>query len=172
MFANISEEQQLEEFLDAYAEATGESLEVVGHRDRPDFWCRRKNGSLIGVEVTIITRHPDAAFFDDAINAVRFMDAWDASAHFYARLERKEALRRSPTWHLPDHCILVLSLPDCPLSELGKRLCKEDFQENGFEEIWIADHSEMEEYGAVELFGLKPSAYWGHHSRNRGKPFG
>ena len=44
---------------------------------------------------------------------------------------------------------------------------------SGFSEVWIADHTETEEYGTVELFGLFPEKYWGFHSRPwAGKPFG
>lgn len=172
MFRRISEDEQICQFLDAYREVAVESLTLVAHRDSPDFLCRRETGEDVGVEVTIVTRHPDESFFEDALNGIRTMDADEAAAMIYDQIQRKDALRNSPGWHLPEKCILLLSIPDCSLSDLADVLISEDFQDNGFQEIWIADHTEIEEYGEVELFGLKPLTYWGHHCRDRGKPFG
>lgn len=172
MFRQIPEEQQIREFLDAYREVVVESLTLIAHIDRPDFLCRRENGDDVGVEVTIVTRQPHESFFEDAINGIRTMDADEAAARIFDQVQRKDALRNTPGWHLPENCILLLSIPDCPLSDLADVLIPEDYQENGFEEIWIADHTEIEEYGQIELFGLKPLKYWGHHRRDRGKPFG
>ena len=41
------EEEDLYHFLDAYAEVTGQALEVVGCGERPDFICRRPRESLL-----------------------------------------------------------------------------------------------------------------------------
>lgn len=102
------------------------------------------------------------------------MDSEDALHQISEQIERKEALRSSDGWHLPDQCILVLSIPDCPFSELLPSLTEDlalNFAENGFLQIWLADHSEMEEYLEIELFALKPHGLWGHYPRDRGKPF-
>lgn len=172
MFRRISEEDQIEQFVAAYHEVTGESLKLVRKRERPDFHCHRQSGADVGVEVTIVTRPPDESFFQDSLDAVRTMDADDAAAMICAQIQRKEELRNSPGWFLSESCILLLSTPDCRLSDLDGHLFADDFQDNGFKEIWIADFTEMEEYGEIELFGLKPLTYWGHHRRDRGKPFG
>ena len=172
MFRRISEEEQINRFLCVYREVTGEGLTLLGHHDRPDFLCRREAGGDVVVEVTIITRPPHESFFDDALNGVRTMDADDAVAMIFDQVQRKEHLRNSLGWHLPNNCILLLSIPDCRLSDIADIFLPDDFQDNGFEEIWIADHTEIEEYGEIELFGLKPLNFWGHHRRDRSKPFG
>jgi hypothetical protein len=164
MFRRISEEDQIRMFLDIYREATGESLTLLANRDRPDFLCRRQTGDDVGVEVTIVTRPPHESFFEDALNGVRTMDADEASAMIFDQAQRKDILRNSPGWHLPNNCILLLSIPNCLLSDLSEVLLAEDFQDNGFEEIWIADHTDIEEYGEIELFGIKPLKYWGSPS--------
>lgn len=172
MFAHLPEPEQLEHFIAAYQEITGEILRLIEHRDRPDFHCHRQTGADVGVEVTIITRPPLESFFEDALTATRTMHPSDAAVRIYEQIERKEALRNSPGWFLPECTILLLSTPDCRLTDLAGYLLAEDFQDNGFTEIWLADHTEIEEYCEIELFGLKPLTYWGHHRRDRGKPFG
>ena len=106
------------------------------------------------------------------MSGVREMDSDKASAMIFDQIQRKDRLLTSPSWDLPESCILLLSIPDCRLSDLADSLVSEDFQDNGFEEIWIADHTDFDACGEVELFGLKPLAYWGHHRRDRGKPYG
>ena len=84
------------------------------------------------------------------------------------------------SWQLANSSILVLSTPDCPITEIEAAL-KDDTreelmeicQQSGFSEIWISDHTEVEAYGSVELFGLFPSEYLGYHPNySRGKPYG
>jgi hypothetical protein len=53
------EEEELYLFLDAYAIVTGDCLGCVQQSERPDFICERSDGSLVGVELTRIMRHPE-----------------------------------------------------------------------------------------------------------------
>jgi hypothetical protein len=64
---------------------------------------------------------------------------------------------------------------DCPLSDLHRYLDRsspQDYADLGFVEIWVADYSELEAYGTIELFGLYPPEFWGYHELDRGKPYG
>ena len=50
----------------------------------------------------------------------------------------------------------------------------EDFEDTGFVEIWLADHSTVEPFGEVRLIGLYPPRVFGLHYQPalEGKPFG
>jgi hypothetical protein len=83
-------------------------------------------------------------------------------------------------WQQLDSSILVLSTPDCPISEIENLLDKDMRKEvletcvqSRFSEVWVADHTETEAFGRVELFGLFPEEYWGYHPNpSHGKPYG
>ena len=90
-------------------------------------------------------------------------------------IDRKDGKRRTGEWAQRGNTILVLQLHRCPLSDLVPYLedvGRWEFTGHGFREVVIADHSELDAYGAVELFGLFPRRLWGHHERYRGKPYG
>jgi hypothetical protein len=61
MFEIIDEADQLEYFKLAYRQVTGQLLKKVRKSERPDFICKRPNGSLVGVEFTLITRDPESS---------------------------------------------------------------------------------------------------------------
>ena len=49
----------------------------------------------------------------------------------------------------------------------------EDFANLGFAEVWAADWTGLGAYGDVELIGLYPPEWQGHHENDwRGKPYG
>ena len=175
MFEHIDEHEQLHHFCEAYRDATGQRLRPVRKTERPDFICKRENGSLVGVEFTLIMRDPETSQWDGILNAVEYMDGPDAAIHVQAAVARKATKRAEPDWKLANSSILVLSTPDCPISDMKYFLdewCRGEFDESGFTEIWLADHSETEAYGAIELFCLYPNEWWGHYARDRGKPYG
>ncbi len=40
------------------------------------------------------------------------------------------------------------------------------FESYGFDEIWIADYTCEEAYGAIDLFCLHPPEWWGYYERH------
>ena len=176
MFESIDEAEQFERFRSAYKHVTGEWLRRVRKSERPDYICRRTDGSLVGVEFTLITRDPETAQWDQTLDDKEFMDGLDAVLAVGGAIIGKGRKRSEPDWQLPELSILVLSTPDCPISEMEFHLEKAmqpEFEESGFTEIWIADHTEVEAYGSIELFGLVPKKWWGYHARPwAGKPYG
>jgi hypothetical protein len=55
------EQVELDLFLEAYREVTGERLEFVDDvRERPDFLCRRESGEVVRVELTKVMRTPSS----------------------------------------------------------------------------------------------------------------
>jgi hypothetical protein len=63
--------------------------------------------------------------------------------------------------------MLVLQLVDGSLDVLRHLLdgMNDEFEDHGFAEVWLADYSGLEAYGDIELFGLFPNQWWGHHQR-------
>jgi hypothetical protein len=60
---------------------------------------------------------------------------------------------------------------ECPLGEFDSEL-EPPPDPHGFKEIWLADYSELEAYGNIELFCLHPDRLWGYYESVRGKPYG
>ena len=55
----------------------------------------------------------------------------------------------------------------------GELIDHDDYTEAGFAEIWIADHSTIDAFGRVELFGLHPERIAGYYALTAGcKPYG
>jgi hypothetical protein len=160
------EEEHLYLFLDAYKLVAGEELQIVSPRERPDFLCRRPSGPIVGVELTAVI--PDAGLWGD-------VDPYTVLEALVAAIDKKEGKRRAGEWAERRNTILVLQLHRCPLNDIVRYLedaGPPEFADHGFLEVFIADHSELDAYRAVELFGLFPTRLWGHHERYRGKPYG
>ena len=171
----IVEEHEVGLFLEAYAEATGEPLTLEAPSERPDFLCRRPTGNLVGVELTRAMRNPEPTQADLILSNEYFAGPHDTLDRIVGTIERKEGKRSTGEWTCRDSTILVLQV-DCPLSSLASVLegqGPEEFAEgHGFEEIWVTDQSELDAYGAVEVFCLYPEELWGYYERDRGKPYG
>ncbi len=167
------EEMELERFLEAYKWTTGETLEVVKPSERPDFICVRPDGSRTGVELVKVIRDPESKWADEALSGRQYMQAGEAIDWVCAAVEEKGAKRQEQDWSCQESTILVVQLMDCPLSSLLYLLETVDSEAHGFREIWIADYAGIERYGIVELFGLHPPEWRGHHERYAGrKPYG
>ena len=153
MFEEIDEFEQLEYFKLAYRQVTSQLLKRVCKTERPDFICKRPDGSLVGIEFTLIMRDPDSSACDNILDGIEFMNGYDwvqdaieAISAKAAKLTKKGS--GASDWQLPNSSILVLSTPDCPVSEAKKFLhgdlleaLMETCQQSGFSEIWIADHT-------------------------------
>ena len=176
MFEDISERDQLEHFQRAYKDATGEWLRRVCKSERPDYICARPDGALVGIEFTLITRKQNESILENILDDAEYMNGLDGVDAVANAILRKARKRREADWKLPDSSILVLSTPDCPISEMEDHLCLDlqpEFAESGFSEIWIADHTETDAYGTIDLFGLVPRKWWGYHPAPwAGKPYG
>lgn len=173
----MSEEECLLSFLGAYKEVVEEHLSYsFGRNERPDFICYRPDRTQVGVELVRVMRDPRNAQADYILDRIDFMDGEEAHEMLYNMIEKKEKKRRETDWDLPDNTILVLLFVDCPISSLYllDDSLKHDFESYGFDEIWIADYSCEEAYGAIDLFCLYPSEWWGYYERqgHSWKPYG
>ncbi len=164
------EEEWLFSFLDAYKEVVEEHLLYsFGRNERPDFICYRPDGTPVGIELVRVMRDPRDAQADYILDRIDFMDGEKALEMLYRMIEKKEKKLRQPDWDLPDNTILVLQFVDCPIPSLYllDDSLKHDFESYGFDEIWIADYTCIEAYGAIDLFCLYPSEWWGYYERQR-----
>lgn len=170
----MGEESELEHFIDAYEYITGQRLIIMQAGEKPDFLCKRENGSIVGIELTKVIRDPETAQADRILKRQDYMPDTDALNFVYEAVAKKaEKITNWPTKDI----ILVLQLMDCQLSALRNVLdasLKKDFESYGFSEIWIADYTALDAYGDIELFGLYPSRWWGYHQRRnpQRKPYG
>jgi hypothetical protein len=170
-----SERDDLDWFLSAYAEATGHSLAVLDASEAPDFVCETENGQQVGVELTKIIGSPEAQrwyrlFGSGAMN----FSADIANEIWGAAVEKAKRLPRG-RWKTFE-TILAIQLFDNPLSETHRGLEQidcDDFAQLGFAEIWVADHSTLDAYDRVELFGIYPERIAGYYELTAScKPYG
>ena len=162
MFENIDESEQLKYFQQAYKGVTGELLKRVSKSERPDYICKRPDDSLVGVEFTLITRDPEESSWDSILDGDEYMDGLEGLDFVSAAIatkgaKLKNANSETKAWQLANSSILVLSTPDCPITEIETFLnddTREELleicQQSGFSEIWLADHTEVEAHGSIE----------------------
>jgi len=171
-----AEQESLCYFLDAYKTATGKALEILEVTERPDFICARQNGTRVGVELARVRRgHPNDILWDELIEKQNFMSQDDALEMIQTIANEKEDKRKDPDWKLSESGILVIELRDITLFEIQGYISEEvlpDLYEVGFEEVWIADFSELEAYDNIELFCVKPEDRRGYYPRGMQKPYG
>jgi len=164
-------------FKDAYEIVTGLKISKVERRKRPDFIVHRSDCLSVGIELTKITKDPDTRFVE-RIHRMKIIEDHDFVLNeLYRLIEQKEQKIKDGNWALPQNTLLVLQLMNINISDLlwvfDKSLQK-DFTKNIFSEIWIADYSEIEAYGDIELLCLKPIKWWDYHQRlnPERKPYG
>lgn len=156
-------------FREAYQFTTGVHFEVLADGERFDFICQRPDGSLVGIEFTKVMARPDYG---------AGLGAYEASEAIYAAIEEKDVKRQARGWRLPEAAILVIQVMDTDVEELEAFFAhadiEDDFKGFGFTEIWIANHTSIEAYRGVTLFGLFPGHWWGPHERwnHWEKPYG
>jgi hypothetical protein len=155
------EELDLEAFLPSYKRATCFSLIIEGAAEDPDFIMRRSDGLIVGVELTSIREQgpPDTPFFREIFTGTREWDCDDALDGMWGMIEQKsEKIRNYRT----RYNVLVLQNVETNFARLCDRATQipvMDFASSGFQEIWLADFSELRSgrHQEVELLGLYPN---------------
>jgi hypothetical protein len=173
----IVEEMELELFLEEYKYITGLSLQLVNQFERPDFIVQRSDGTILGIELSKIMRDPQSSFWARVLSGEEFADSVDTAIHLQELIYRKDAKRSGSGWTLPDRTVLVLQLMDSSIDQvllfLDDQVIKE-LNETGFFEIWLADYTILEDFGTIQLYGIKPEKWQGlhNHSGTGNKPYG
>lgn len=175
-FKKELESESLIYFNEKYEEVTGDFLEIVKICERPDFICKRKDGTLVGVELVQVCRgDPIMRSHDINVNKNLTMVPDRVQDLIQFLLYEKDKKRKSEDWKFPNQTILIIQLKESPLHEISNALSKESFfdlTDYGFIEIWVSDESEIEAYDDIELFCLFPSILRRYYKRPIKKPFG
>ena len=174
-FKKEAEIEVLEHFNRIYEEVLGDLLEIVEVCEQPDFICKRKDGTEVGVELVQVCRgHPNEVFYDININKNLTMTPDQAIDQIELMIYTKEEKRKSKTWRLSDKTILIIYLQESPLWEISRALLEllADLEEYGFIEIWVADLTELDAYNDIELLCLFPLNIRGYYKRRPQKPYG
>src|SRR5699024_3705284 len=151
-----------------YQHATGYKVQIFETSERPDFICEYSDGSKIGIELTMITRHPKTRQWDRIINKEKFMNSEKAIELIQLQSIEKDKKRAEEDWTFSDKTILVIQLKDISLSKLKPFLQIENFPDlysTKFKEIWLGDYSEVEAYNSINAFCLKPKGKFGFYHR-------
>jgi len=170
------EAMELEPFLDEYAHVTGIEMTVVAAGERPDFICE-KRGRRFGLELVKAMQDPVQRQWDVILRGEGLLHGLDAALLVQEAAYVKERKRASTGWRYPESTILVIQLIGSDGEQMAEHLDDQlmsEMAETGFREIWIADYSLMDPYGAVQLIGVKPKRRRGPHPhRFHGtKPYG
>jgi hypothetical protein len=159
-------------FLDACSLALDRDLAVLSSSERPDFVCAASDGSAVGLELVKVVRDPQSKWADEVFFDRLHMEPGEVLWRIAENVREKESKRSEPDWKFPDSTILVVQVMDCPLRLFRSELHPDCLPHHGFEEIWLADYSELDAYGNVELFCMHPTRLWGYYPSTRGKPYG
>ncbi len=172
-----NETRILNYFNTTYEKVVGDSLEIIKSDERPDFICKRKDGTLVGVELVQVRRsHPNDVIYDQCINKNLTMHPTQTLDIIPYIIYNKAEKIKSKDWSLPEKTILIIHLSESPLWEINEAILTDeslpDLEAYGFIEIWMADFSEIDAYNNIELLCLFPTTIRGYYERPLQKPYG
>jgi hypothetical protein len=151
------EREHLVLFLDAYQFATSETFSDMKDGETPDFVGRDEAGQVVGVEITQLRFSPG----ERHTRRIEPPEPHDVDA-WWRLLELMHQKDQKLTKGYRPHCdrkILVIMLVDAGIGALTAATETDRPNEHGFDEVWLADHTQVEAFGAVDLFAIvHPSA--------------
>lgn len=170
------ERDDAQQFVEEYSRVTGVQLRLVGAGERPDFVCE-KRGRRYGLELVRAMQDPVQRDWDVTLGGDGHLHGLDAALLVQEAAYIKDKKRASRGWRYPQSAIPVIQLIGSDGEEMAEYLddqLMDEMAETGFREIWVADYSPMEEYGEIQLIGVKPKRWRGvHRHRLYGtKPYG
>jgi hypothetical protein len=169
-----AEEMDLKVFLDAYTLATGEEFVGLAASETPDFIGEDREGNRVGIELTQLRFEPDYMFWRNTFDREEWADHRRADWTILHSIAKKSADLSRGGWPRCTRRMLVIQLVHYPLDELLPNLMTDRPNGINFDEIWLADFTQLHVFGGVDLFpivhptveGLFPVA-----SKDR-KPYG
>jgi hypothetical protein len=146
------EREHLELFLDAYQLATGETFSEMYDSETPDFIGRDEAGRIVGIEITQLRFSPDQRHMRRIYPPESHeMDAW---WRLLELMHQKDQKLPKGHWLQCDRKILVIMLVDVSIDAVAAGTETGRPDEGGFDEVWLADHTQVEAFGAVDLFAI------------------
>ena len=150
----MTEEIDLKVFLDAYALATGEEFVGLAKSEAPDFMGEDCEGNRVGIELTQLRFEPDYMLWRNTFDLEKWADHNDALRRMIERMAEKSADLSRGGWPRSARRILVIQLVHYPLDELLPNLMTDRPNGTGFDETWLADYTQLDVFGGVDLFPL------------------
>jgi len=137
----------------------------------------KKRGRYYGLELVKAMQDPVQREWEIILGGEGYLYGMDAVWLVQGAVYAKEKKRASPGWRYPRTTILAIQLIGSEGDEMAKHLddqIMDEMANTGFCEIWVADYSPMEQYGEIQLIGVKPKRWRGlHRHRSYGtKPYG
>jgi len=172
----MNERDAAQQFVEEYTRVTGVPLTLIGAGERPDFVCE-KRGRRYGLELVRAMQDPVQRDWDITLGEDGHLHGLDAALLVQEAAYAKDKKRASPGWRYPKSTILMIQLIGSDGEEMAEYLddqLMDEMAETGSREIWVADYSPMDEYGEIQLIGVKPKRWRGvHRHRLYGtKPYG
>jgi hypothetical protein len=167
------EREDLKLFLEAYELATGEVLSEMEGSETPDFIGPDEQGRLVGIEVTRFRFEQDERFR----RRISVPEPGDLGAWLWLleRIHKKQKTLTQGRWPECDRKILVIMMEGLSIADLSQGGIETDRPQPGnFDEVWLADGTQVDAFGAIDLFAVVHPTLGGHFATgDRGqKPFG
>jgi hypothetical protein len=146
------EREHLTLFRDAYETATGESFPELHDSETPDFIGRDIAGRRVGIEITQLRFSPD-----EQVSRRIGLVSDDASDTFWlllGLLHQKGQKLIKGWWPQCERKILVVMAVDSPLHRITPGIETDRPDGDGFDEVWLADLTQVEAFGGVDIFAL------------------
>ena len=159
-------------FLESHRRATGEQIELVAETDPPDFIGRDADGNTVGIEMTQLRFSPRERSYRTIFPPAAHDQ--DAFMGILALMHKKGLTLAKGNWHRCSRKILVIVLVDATLEAMATGMETDEPDEDGFDEIWLADGTQIEIFGGMDLFAVVHPTAEGVYdvaSRDR-KPYG
>src|SRR5579862_2980740 len=170
----LVEREHLDLFLWSYARVTGEEFTDIIESETPDFLARDDAGNTIGIEIVRLKFRPDIMWWRRTFDRKQWIDHNDAHWRIIEILDRKESKLGEHSWRLCKRKMLVIVLIDSTLEELAPNMETDSPDGSSFDEIWLADYTQVEPFGGVDLFPIVHPQFEGLFnvaSRDK-KPYG
>jgi hypothetical protein len=146
------EREHLGLFLDAYQLATGETFSEIYDSETPDFIGRDEAGRIVGIEIAQLRFSPDEKHMR-RIDPPEPHDT-DAWWRLLELMHQKDQKLQSGRWPQCERKILVIILVDAAIGAITAGTETDRPNEDGFDEVWLADYTQVEAFGAVDLFAI------------------
>jgi hypothetical protein len=167
----LAEREDLDFFLEAYERATGETLGHMDDSETPDFIGTDEHGRVVGIEITTLRFGPAERHVHSIFPAEHRDGAWCRLLHLMR--QKHQTLTRG-RWAECERKILVFMMVDASIADTVASTATDLPIAGSFDEIWLADSTQIEAFGAVDLFAVVHPALAGRFATGDlgQKPYG